>query len=164
MKKNIGKVITFKFKGRKDNITGVVLNYNDTWTLVKRCVDYSLDGYTIFKNENVQYLTGEYEKRVTKILKLKKYSAAKERSIPINSLDDILPFIDKKYKLIQVDTKDGAAFDVVKYTGKKGDYYLLNELMPDAKWRDKLTFKEKVFRCISFDNNYLNSLALITKF
>jgi|GEM_PF-3803584 hypothetical protein len=34
-KKLTGKFFTFKFAGRKYDITGVVLDYNDDWTLIK---------------------------------------------------------------------------------------------------------------------------------
>lgn len=163
-KKLIGTVVTFKIKGRKDHITGVVLNYNDEWTHIRRCIDYSLDGHTIFRNNKVEYIIDDYEKRVKKILTLKKYDSKKERKIPLESLDKILSFIDKNHKLIQIDTSKGDAFDVVKYNGQKDLEYFFDELMPDGRWRYKLNFKESICKCISFDNDYLNSLSLITKF
>ena len=163
-KKYLGRFLTFKFSGRKETISGVVLAYNNNWTLVKRCVDYDPDGYTIFKNEKVEHYYGDFEKRAAKILKLKNYSFKKEPKIPIDTLETILAFATRKFKLIQLDTRKGDAFDVVSYLGKTDSLYQFDELTTNAKWRYKLNLPEKECRFISFDNDYLNSLKLITKF
>jgi len=163
-KKSIGKYLTFKFVGRKYDISGVVLDYNDEWTLIRACTDYFPDGFTIFKNEKVDFYFGEKEKMATKILKLRKYSYQDDPKITLASLNEMLSFIDKKYELIQLDTRKGDASDVVKYLGQADSLYLFDELTTTAKWRYKLQLPEKECRFISFDNNYLNSLKLVTKF
>jgi hypothetical protein len=109
-----------------------------------------LDGYMIFKNDRVEHSYGEYEKRATKILTLKKYSVSKETKIPITSLDEILPFLNKKYKLIQLDTSKGDACDIVRYVEKSDSIYLFDELTPEGKWRYKLRLTEKDCKFISF--------------
>ncbi|MGN6530487.1 MAG: hypothetical protein ACTHK0_01880 [Ginsengibacter sp.] len=163
-KKSIGKFLTFKFVGRKFDISGVVLDYNDNWTLIRSCPDYSPDGFTIFKNEKVDYYYGVKEKMATKILKLKKYSYQNDPKIILTSLDEILTAIDKKYGLIQLDTLKGDASDVVKYLGQANSLYLFDELTTTAKWRYKLQLPAKECRFISFGNIYLNNLRLVTKF
>ncbi|MFL5741492.1 MAG: hypothetical protein ACJ75B_14805 [Flavisolibacter sp.] len=142
----------------------IVLDYNDEWTLIKRTYDYITDGFTIFKNDKVEVIYGEYEKFAAKILKLKSYSPTKEPKIPIDNLESILSYTDKKYRIIQLDTNDGEAFDVVKYLGFRNDLYLFDELTTRAKWRYKLKLPAKEIKYIGFDNNYLNSLKLVVKF
>jgi hypothetical protein len=163
-KKLIGKFLTFKFVGHKYDISGVVLDYNGNWTLIRNCTEYSPDGFTIFKNEKVDYFYGEKEKMATKILTLKKYAYQNDPKIPLASRDEMLNSIDKKYGLIQLDTRKGDASDVVKYLGQVDSLYLFDELTTTAKWRYKLRLSEKECRFISFDNSYLNSLKLVTKF
>lgn len=163
-KKLTGKFFTFKFVGRKYDISGVVLDYNDDWTLIRNCTEYCPDGFMIFKNEKVNYYYGEKEKMATKILKLKKYSYQNDPKITLASLDEMFNSIDKKYGLIQLDTRKGDALDIVKYLGQVDSLYLFDELTTTAKWRYKLRLPEKECRFISFDNNYLNSLKLVTKF
>ena len=68
----VGKLYSFKFPKRKSEIQGIVLDFNDEWTLLKRAYDYSTDGFTVFKNEKVEYIQSEYEKFAAKILKAKK--------------------------------------------------------------------------------------------
>ena len=162
--KLIGKYVTFKFAGRKYDISGVVLDYNDDWTLIRACTDYRPDGFTIFKNEKVEYYFGEKERMATKILKLKEYSYLNDPKIALNSLAEMLSAIDKKHALIQLDTRKGDASDVVKYLGEEDSFFLFDELTTTAKWRYKLRLPEKECRFISFDNDYLNSLKLVTRF
>jgi hypothetical protein len=163
-KRLIGKYFTFKFSGRKSDISGVVLAYNENYTLIRTIVDYTADGYTIFKNEKVEHCFGDHEKVATKILKLKNYSSDEEPNIPIDKLANIFSFLSDNYKLIQLDTKKGDAYDVVRYLGQGGKFYLFDELTTTGKWRYKLRLPEQECRFISFDNNYLNALKLITKF
>jgi hypothetical protein len=63
-----------------------------------------------------------------------------------------------------LDTKDGKAFDVVRYLGIDNNLYLFKELTVRAKWRYQLELPEKEINYISFDNDYLNSLKLVTSF
>ena len=163
-KRLIGKYFTFKFSGRKSDISGIVLAYNENYTLIRTVVDYTPDGYTIFKNEKVEHFFGDHEKFATKILKLKNYSSDEEPNIPIDTLDNIFTFISDNYQLIQLDTRKGDASDVVRYLGQDEKFYLFDELTTTAKWRYKLRLPERECRFISFDNNYLNALKLITKF
>jgi hypothetical protein len=163
-KSYLGKLFTFKFPGRKSKITGIVLDYNDDWTFIRAIPDYSPYGFTIFKNDRCIYEYGEAEKFATRILKLKNLDFLRKPNLKLSSLDEILSSIDKKYKLIQLDTKDGEAFDVVKYKKCEDGLYHFDELTTRAKWRYKYTLPEKAIRYISFDNDYLNSLRLITKF
>ena len=163
-KSQIGKLYSFKFPKRKSEIQGIVLDYNDEWTLLKRTYDYSTDGYTVFKNDKVEATHGEYEKFAAKIFKLKNYSPQKEPKIPIDNLESLLSYIDKKHSLIQLDTKDGEAFDVVKYLGSDNNLYIFDELTTRAKWRYKLKLPAQEIKYISFGNDYLNALKLVTKF
>ena len=163
-KKSIGKYLTFKFAGRKSKISGVVLDYNDDWTLIRSCIDYLPEGFTIFRNKKVDFYYGELEKMATKILKLRQYEYKNDPIIPLGSLDEILKSIDKKYGLIFLDTKKGDASDVVKYLGQSDSFYLFDALLTTAKWGYRLNLPEKECRFIHFDNNYLNSLKLLTKF
>jgi len=162
-KKYIGKFLTFKFVGRKYDVSGVVLDYNDDYTLIRNCNDYLFDGYMIFRNLKVEFFQGDHEKRAMKILKLKKYLFKENLKINLGSLGQIFSYIDKKYGLIQLDNQKGDASDVVKYLGQSGKVYLFNELTVDAKWRDELHLPEKQCRFISFDNDYLKSLKLLGK-
>jgi|GEM_PF-1515516 len=164
LKRYTGKFLTFQFQRRKENISGIVLGYNEEYTFIRRCNGYQLDGYTIFKNEKVEFVQGDFEKRAARILKLKNYLPEKESGIPIDTLENILMHVGQQYQLIQLDNQKGNASDVVAYIGKVGRLYHFDELTTNAKWRYKLQLPERECRFINFDNDYLNSLKLITKF
>lgn len=163
-KHQVGKHYSFKFPKRKSEIQGIIIDYNNEWALIKRTYDYSTDGFTVFKNDKLEAIHGAYEKFAAKILKAKNYSLSNEPKIPIDSLESLLSYIDKKYHLIQLDTNDGEAFDVVKYLGFENNLYHFEELTTRAKWRYKLKLPAKEIKYISFGNDYLNSLKLVTKF
>lgn len=163
-RKFIGKYLSFTFEGRKREVAGVLLDYNDDYTLIRNIVDYTPDGYYIFKNHKVGVSYGEREKFAAKVLKAKNYSARKEPLVPLDSLDAILNHISKKYKLIQLNTKKGDACDIVRYLGQKGNKYSFRYLTTTAKWRYRLELPERECRFIQFDNNYVNSLKRVAKF
>jgi len=155
-----GDFLTFSALERKETFSGVVLNYNEKWALIRRCVDYRLDGYTVFENtKKINYVSGEHEKKTASILKKKRYNYAKDASVPIQSIDTMLRFITKKYTLLQLDSKDGDSFDVVKFIEKKDALFVFHELTSKAKWRYNLKLSIEELTCISFDNDYLNSLS-----
>jgi hypothetical protein len=157
-----GRFLSFKIKGRKSKISGVVLDWNDEWTLIRRCIDYSVDGYSIIRNKNLTFFYEEFEQRANKILKIKKYNYKSEPKIPIDNLLKIVTYVDKNYKIIQVDTKDGEAFDLLKFKYFENMTFYLDELLANGKWRDVMEFKEDIFGVITFDTDYSNSLSLIT--
>ncbi|MHA4847872.1 hypothetical protein ACX0G7_27140 [Flavitalea antarctica] len=163
-KKYIGKYFTFKFKGRRDDFSGVVLTYNGSYTLIRNFTDYVPDGFRIFKNYNVDFYSSDHTKTATKILKVKKYSIVKEHLAPIDSLESIFTYINRRYKLLSLDASNGKGFDVVRYLGRHEKRFRFSELTTSAKWRYTLDLPEKECRYISFDTNYLKSLKLITKF
>jgi hypothetical protein len=70
-KYQVGKHYSFKFPKRKSEIQGIVIDYNNEWTLIKRTYDYSTDGFTVFKNDKLEAIHGAYEKFAAKILKAK---------------------------------------------------------------------------------------------
>ena len=159
-----GVFLTFSAPERKETFSGVVLNYNEKWVLIRRCADYRLDGYTVFENTGgINYVSGEHEKMTASILKKKRYNYAKDVSVPIQSIDTMLRFITKKYTLLQLESKDGDSFDVVKFIGKKDVLFVFHELTSQAKWRYRLKLPSEELTCISFDNDYLNSLKLLIK-
>ncbi len=84
--------------------------------------------------------------------------------IPLDNLDNILANVNRKYRLFSIDHLDGEAIDVVRYLGKKNDLYNFDGLTTRAKWKWKLKLAEKEIRYINFDESYVNSLKLVTKF
>lgn len=55
-KRFIGKVLTFKYTDRPTRITGILVDYNDDWTLLKyNAFDYLIDGYIILRNKNIEF-------------------------------------------------------------------------------------------------------------
>jgi len=163
-KKYIEKYLSFRFRGRKSPVRGILLSYSDEYTLIRDCPDFEPDGYIIFRNHQVSVESGDTERLAQRILKLKGYSHKEETLAPIDTLDNILCYLNDNYQLIGLENLAGNELDVVSYLGKKGKKYLFTELTTMATWRYQLELTERDCRFISFNNTYLNSLKLITKF
>lgn len=159
-----GQFLTFKLKGRRDSISGILLNYSDEWIMIRRCYDYRLDGYTIFDKTKILITTYDaYEKRAELILRKKQYKWKEDFSLKLKSIEDFLTAITLNFTLVQLDNKKGDANDVVKYVDKNGDLFLFKELLVSGEWRFDLLLPRKEVGFISFDTDYLNSLKLIVK-
>ena len=158
-----GKFLTFLLSGRKEPFSGVILAQNDEWVLIRRCVDYRLDGYTIFKKrgKKVKTIYSDYEKVANSILNKKAYNYRNDIKVPLEKLEAVLDFITQNYILLQLDTKSGDAFDVVKFIKQKDDLFIFRELTIRAKWRYRLQLSPEKIEFISFGNDYLNSLRLL---
>lgn len=124
----LGKLYSFAFPERSDAIQGIVLDHNQEWTLLRRVFDYSVDGFTLFRNKEVVVRRAEYEKFAERILSLKYHSLQKTSKIPKGSLHEILTYLERKYRLIQLDMPDGKAFDVVRYLCYDSNQYVFDEL------------------------------------
>jgi hypothetical protein len=159
-----GLFLSFNIKGRKSDVSGIVLNYSEDWILIKRCDDYTVDGFTVIKRKIATVIANEITQRAQKILSLKKYDYTTEPEMPLSSLQDIVQFIDLHYNIIQIDSKDGEALDLLKFRNLENKIYYMEGLLPSALWGQTLAFKTKEFRVISFDSNYSNSLCMIADF
>lgn len=158
-----GGFYSIKFHGRNDFFSGIVLDYNNEWVLIRRCFDYRLDGYTVVRRSKIHsVIYDEFEKRAMLILKKKNYHYSKDERVNIKDIDTLIKVVANKYKLLQIDTNDGKAFDVVKFQKMVNGLYFFKELTVNCKWRYNLTLSESKLNFISFDTDYLNSLKLIS--
>ncbi len=157
-----GKFYTFEIPSRNDSISGFILDYNKEWILIRRCFDYRLDGFSLFKRDKDLVLEyGTYERISASIFKLKKYNYKKEKLVKITDLNAMLKEITKRYFFLQIESNDGEALDVVNFIGKDNEFFLFKELTVNAKWRFRLSLEEQTISFISFGSEYLNSLKLL---
>ncbi|MET0637949.1 MAG: hypothetical protein ABWZ25_18095 [Chitinophagaceae bacterium] len=119
-----GKFLNFEFPSRKECISGIVIDYNDEWTWVRRCFDYMLDSYTIFKNHKVVFEFGEYERRATIFISLLFFSLITHAQRTKFVRNDSIHKIDKLIGRIE---SDSSLF-------KLSDTSLLEPINEDRFW------------------------------
>lgn len=163
-KKHIGQLISVKFKDRKTPIYGYVVDYNDDWTLMKyNPVDYIIDGYTIFRNKNIEdFRRDTEEKWREKVINLKGLQPTDKDMIPLTDFETILKYLTDNFGVFQVYTKS----ETVCYLGRlksidKKDL-IIDYLNTKGKWDGQMKFRTGDIRVIEFDTDYINSLKLVS--
>ena len=159
------KLISFKYRERKDPICGFLIDFNENWTLIKNNpVDYIIDGYSILKTHNIlKYKRDEFELFREKILIAKGLKPVANDKIPINDIYQTLKLISDKYGAFKIELKD----DTICYIGRlvkigKGQI-IIQEIDSKAKWVEDERYKLNSIRIIDFDTDYNNSLILYNK-
>lgn len=133
--------------------------------LLKYCpADYEIDGYVIVSSNKIKTIKREAdEKFKEKIIKLKGLHPKDSENIPLTDLETILSYLTKKHHVFQFYTKSEAA----SYLGRLRSFdtrkFIINFLDTKGKWRGKMSFRPGDVRVIKFDNDYINSLKLVSR-
>jgi hypothetical protein len=164
-KKYIGQIVSVKFTDRKVPICGLVVDYNDDWTLMKyNPVDFVIDGYIIFRNKNIEgFRRDVQEKFVERVVKLKGITVTEKDIIPIADLFTILTNLTYKYGVFQLYTKSETACYLGKLTTIDTKQLIIDYLTTNGKWAGQMKFRPGDIREIEFDTDYINSLRLISR-
>ena len=162
-KKHIGKVISAKFTDRKEPICGLVIDYNEDWTLMKyNPVDYVVDGYIIFRNKNIEgFRKSDQEKFIERIIKLKGISVTAKDIVPLTDLLTILGYLTEKYGLFQLFTKSETACYLGRLKKSDAKQLIIDNLTTKGKWSGQMKFRPGDIRIIEFDTDYIKSLKLV---
>ncbi len=162
-KKHIGQLISIKFTDRKTPISGLVLDYNNDWTLMKyNPVDYQIDGYIIFRHKNIKgFRRDQEEKWIEKVIKLKGLQLNESDVIPIANLETILNYLTENFGVFQVYTKSEAACYLGRLKSINEKELIMYNLNAKGKWEGLLKFTIEEIRVIEFDTDYINSLKLV---
>jgi hypothetical protein len=108
MKDLKGKFVSFKYRDRKDIISGYLIDYNNDWTLIKcNPVDYIIDGYLILKTKKIlKYRRDDYEKFREKVLIAKRIIPSDNDIFPITDISETLQLISKRFGAFKIEKKD----------------------------------------------------------
>jgi hypothetical protein len=163
MKKYLNKCVSFKLKGLKDSVEGIVLAIGKDYTLLAyNPADYQLDGYMIL---NHKYITGyrreEQEKFKQKIFDVKGYETVE---VPLDNIDNLLLYLTYHYGVFGMNRKGRKGkFVLGRVHEINDDELVLKSLNPDGKWKGWHEFPIGNILTIFFDSDYINSLKLIAK-
>jgi len=160
-----GKIVSFKYRDRKESFSGFLIDYNDKWTLIMyNPVDYVVDGYLLLKSDKIlKYKIEEEELFKENVLKAKNIIPTEDDIFPITDLAETLKLISDRFGAFKIEEKD----DRVCYIGRfvkmtKKDLYI-QEIDSQAKWGEIGKFKLQSIRTIEFGSDYINSLIVYNK-
>lgn len=163
-KKHIGQLVSVKFTDRKTPIYGYVVDYNDDWTLMKyNPVDYIIDGYIIFRHQNIEgFRRAQDEKWREKVINLKGLQPTDKDIIPLNDLETILKYLSDIFGVFQVYRKSETSCYLGRLKSIDTKELIMDDLSPKGKWKEQMKFRAGDIRVIEFDTDYINSLKLVS--
>jgi hypothetical protein len=163
-KKYLRQLLSIKFTDRPTPIYGFILDYNNDWTLMKHNpFDYVIDGFIILRHKNIQgFRRDKEEKFKEKIINLKGYNPSTEEVIPLNSLETILSFLTNNFGAFQLETKSENACYIGNLKTIDNKNLIINSFNINAKWSGQVKLRVNDVRTIQFDNDYINSLRLLS--
>jgi hypothetical protein len=165
MKEYLGKFVTFKYRNRKNYISGFLIDLNDDWTLIKyNPVDYLIDGYMLLKtNYIIKYKRDDDDKFKENVLYAKGMEPTDADKFSLTNIYETLKLVSDKFGAFDIEKKDENACYIgklIKFDKKK---IIMQMIDPDAEWSDTGKFSLKKIRTIQFDTDYINSLLLYNK-
>ncbi len=165
MKNLKGKFISFKYRDRKEIISGFLIDYNKDWTLIKyNPVDYVIDGYLILKSTKIlKYKRDDYERFREKVLIAKNLKPTKDDVFPITDISQTLKIISDRFGAFKIEKKDSTICYIGKFLRLTKEYLFIQEIDPKAQWVEAEKHKFSSIREIEFDSDYINSLILYNK-
>ncbi len=161
------KVEAYQIKGWNTDVAGVVMSENDDWILINEIpVDYQVDGFTLINKAFVKKrYTKKFEKRIAKVLSLKKYKAPKVKGFKFGKIADMLLWIENKYGFFQFqdDLEESLEIGVIDIIKKNNLSLLFLKQNGKFDWKYVYEYKLDKIRKITFDSNYLQSLKLLAE-
>jgi hypothetical protein len=165
MKDLIGKFVSFKYRDRKDIISGFLLDYNEDWTLIKyNVVDYIIDGYRILKSNLIlSYKRDEFEIFREKVLNSKGLKPSKIDKFPIKNIHQTLQLISDRFGAFQIEKKDETVCYIGKFVKIEKGILTIQEIDDKAVWVDNDKYRISSIRLFEFDTDYINTLISYNK-
>jgi hypothetical protein len=159
------RVESFVVSGWEDEETGLIIDENDQWVLVKYIpVDYLIDGYKLYKKEFiVERIYAKEEELIEKVLTLKGVKEDKPLGFKFLDTFDFLQWIQDSYGLFEFQDRDQTELFYGRINQVKDDVLSIDMI---KTWGQvEIGYHHKFFiheiRSITFDSDYFNSIKLL---
>ncbi len=160
----INKVISLTYSDRDENISGMVLEHNNLWTLLAyNPVDYVHDGYTIVNHKHLDgFDINEHDKVVEKVFALKGVENS-HTNMQLSNICESISYLSQHYPLFQIEPyADEDICFIGKIISAENGYITMKHITPNAQWENELEqYDIESIRTISYDSDYLISLNLL---
>lgn len=161
------RVETLYIEGFEDPETGVLVDENQEWILVKHIpVDYVIDGYKLYRKRFIEKrINGEKEEKIEKVLKLKRIDLDKPKGFQFRDTIGLLEWVEKSYGIFEFQDLDGTEVAYGKIN-KIIDGLLVIDFV-DADGNVEVSYDceylIKDIRVITFQTDYHTSVVLLWK-
>lgn len=165
---HIGKSYSIGYKPGTSVLehSGIILNYSEEWVLLRHNpVDYVIDGFILLRRKHITSVTrGKWERFKDELFSKKKGARDKAPKVPIESIEEILTYLTRKYGVFMFDMRSDSTCWLGRVKYIKGSRLKIDDMGTRGEWTKNMPeFILGNIRSISFDNDYVNSLMLVSK-
>lgn len=158
------KVETFEVKGWEEAESGLVIEENEDWVLVKHIpIDYMVDGYRLYNKDFItKRVRKDEEKQIEKVLGLKKISTDKPQCFSFANMEETLRWVEKTYGIFEFQEEEEGELFYGKIREIDNDFLMINMIMDDGTSEaDEQEYRLSEIRTISFETDYFKSVKLL---
>ncbi|WP_025742277.1 hypothetical protein [Aquimarina pacifica] len=157
-------VETYKIKGYKEKETGLLLDENEDWILVKHIpVDYVIDGYKLYrKNIITKRKSKSKEEKIARVLQLKKTKTDIPDTFTFRGILETLKWCEKKYGLFEFLDLDANIF-YGKLNESHENRFIIDMIGAHGKIEEAYDyeFSTDEIEVITFETDYFESIRLL---
>ena len=159
------KVETFRILGWHDEESGLVIEENDSWILVKHIpVDFIIDGYKVYKKEFIIERTrGDNEIFIERVLRLKNVEENKPEDFKFSDTAGLLKWTENKYGIFEFQDSDQSDLFYGKINKIENGILKIDSIQLDGEVEHEYDYEFDLneIRAITFETDYFNSIKLL---
>lgn len=166
------KVETFHIASWEESETGLVIDENDEWVLVKYIpVDYQIDGYKIYKKTFIEERKhSSKEAAIEKVLQLKGVKVEHSEGFSFGSTINLfgstvhlLKWSEQKYELFEFQDNSEAEVFYGKISEVTDNLLRIDMVKADGSVEEKYDYEFEIdkIRAIAFESDYFFSMKLL---
>ncbi|WP_108866201.1 hypothetical protein [Aquimarina aquimarini] len=158
------KVETYKITGWQDKETGLLIDENEEWILVKHIpVDYVIDGFKLYRKSAIKKRKSKTKQdKIARVLKLKNIESTPPDTFRFANILDILKWSEEKYGLFEFQDYHAELF-YGKLNTEKENIFTIDLITPNGniKKEYEYDFLTDDIIAITFETDYFESIRLL---
>ena len=159
------KVEKYFLKNWKDTETGLLIDENEDWILVKSIpIDYVVDGYKIFKKQFIEKREcSNTEKQIEKVLRLKNIERNKPDKFNFSDTVGLLKWVEKTYGIFEFQDDEETELFYGRINRIDGEKLIIDMINSDGSVDSNYDYEYNIrkIRIISFESDYHQSIQLL---
>ncbi|WP_062059856.1 hypothetical protein [Aquimarina longa] len=158
------KVETYTIKGWEEKETGLLIDENEDWILVKHIpVDYVIDGYRLYRKNTIQKRKSKSkEEKIARVLRLKNIEIKAPSTFKFTNSIDILRWCEQQYGLFEFQDTEASLF-YGKLSSATDHIFIIDMIQPDGSIEKQYNydFLPSDIVSITFETDYFESIRLL---
>lgn len=158
------KVETYKVTGWKEKETGLFIDENEDWVLVKHIpVDYVIDGYKLYNKKHLKKRKSKAkEEKISRVLQLKNVQTNAPDTFTFGSVLEMLFWSEKMYGLFEFQDNETEVF-YGTLNLIEDDNFIIDMIKSNGKVEKDFDYEFSIndISVITFESDYFESMRLL---